>query len=93
MILSDEVRFDVAAELALQRHVSTEPFRRLYYGETTFDFVRRKRIWFTISTVVILLGVLSLAVRGLDIQHRVRRRLPHGLSPPRRSRPTDHLRR
>jgi preprotein translocase subunit SecF len=41
-------------------------FRRLYYGETTFDFVRRKKIWFTISTVVILLGVLSLSLRGLD---------------------------
>jgi preprotein translocase subunit SecF len=43
------------------------PFRRLYYGETTFDFVRRKRIWFTISTVVILLGVLSLGIRGLNM--------------------------
>jgi preprotein translocase subunit SecF len=41
-------------------------FRRLYYGETTFDFVRRKKIWFTISTVVILLGVLSLSLRGLN---------------------------
>jgi len=43
------------------------PFRRLYYGETTFDFVRRRRIWFTISTIVILLGVLSLGVRGLNM--------------------------
>jgi preprotein translocase subunit SecF len=42
-------------------------FRRLYYGETTFDFVRRKRIWFTISTVVILLGVISLGFRGLNM--------------------------
>ena len=36
------------------------PFRRLYYGETTFEFVRRKRTWFVISTVVILAGVWLL---------------------------------
>ena len=45
-------------------------FRRLYYGQTKFDFVRRRKSWFTASAVVILAGVLSLGLRGLnfDIQ-------------------------
>lgn len=42
-------------------------FRRLYYGETSFDFVRRKHFWFTISSVIILAGVISLGVRGLNL--------------------------
>jgi preprotein translocase subunit SecF len=43
------------------------PFRRLYRGETSFDFVGRRRWWFTISTVIILAGILSLGVRGLNL--------------------------
>jgi preprotein translocase subunit SecF len=41
-------------------------FRRLYYGQTKFDFVRRRRIWFAISGIIILAGALSLATRGLN---------------------------
>ncbi|MHB1988362.1 MAG: protein translocase subunit SecF [Acidimicrobiales bacterium] len=41
-------------------------FRRLYYGQTRFDFVRRKKLWFTISGLVILAGVVSIAVQGLN---------------------------
>jgi preprotein translocase subunit SecF len=41
-------------------------FHRLYYGQTKFDFVRRRRIWFAISGVVILAGVISLATQGLN---------------------------
>jgi preprotein translocase subunit SecF len=41
-------------------------FHRLYYGQTRFEFVRRKKIWFIASSVVILAGVVSLAVRGLN---------------------------
>jgi len=41
-------------------------FRRLYYGQTKFDFVRRRRIWFAVSGVIILAGVISLATRGLN---------------------------
>jgi preprotein translocase subunit SecF len=41
-------------------------FHRLYYGQTKFDFVRRRRIWFAASAIVILAGALSLAVRGLN---------------------------
>ncbi|MGH9292070.1 MAG: protein translocase subunit SecF, partial [Acidimicrobiales bacterium] len=41
-------------------------FRRLYYGQTRFDFVRRKRIWFGVSALLILAGVISMAVQGLN---------------------------
>jgi preprotein translocase subunit SecF len=41
-------------------------FRRLYYGQTHFDFVRRRRIWFAISGIIILAGAVSLATRGLN---------------------------
>src|SRR3954453_12363803 len=39
---------------------------RLYHGETSIDFVGRKRTWFIISGVVILIGLVSLFVRGLN---------------------------
>ncbi len=42
-------------------------FRRLYYGETRFEFVRRKRFWFLVSSAVILAGIISLAFRGLNL--------------------------
>ncbi len=45
----------------------TAPFRRLYRGETRFDFVGRRRLWFTISAVIILAGLVSLGVRGLNL--------------------------
>jgi preprotein translocase subunit SecF len=40
--------------------------RRIYRGETRFDFVRRRRWWYTASSVVILAGAISLATRGLN---------------------------
>ena len=40
------------------------PIQRLYRGETKFDFVGRRRVWFTISTVVIVAGIISLILRG-----------------------------
>lgn len=42
-------------------------FARLYYGQTRIEFVRRKRLWFAISSVVILAGAISLATRGLNL--------------------------
>lgn len=38
--------------------------RRLYRGETQFDFVGRRRAWFTLSSVVIVAGIISLILRG-----------------------------
>lgn len=66
---ADDADVDELLEEAAERgpDPSHGPFRRLYYGETTFDFVRRKRTWFTLSIAVILVGVISLGVRGLDL--------------------------
>ena len=53
-------------ELTAPPTVKHGRFRRIYYGETRIDFVRRRRIWFTISAIVILVGAISLGVRGLN---------------------------
>ena len=50
----------------------TEPkrhglFARLYHGETSYDFVGRKRLWFLISGLIILIGLGSLWSRGLNL--------------------------
>ncbi len=51
------------------RHDDGRPgrFGRLYQGLTTVDFVGRKKVWFTASLVVILLGIGSLGVRGFNL--------------------------
>jgi preprotein translocase subunit SecF len=41
-------------------------FGRLFRGETAFDFAGRWRRWFAISGIVILVGLASLGVRGLN---------------------------
>src|ERR1700684_3345333 len=41
-------------------------YQRLFRGETSFDFAGRWRRWAAISGVVILLGLVSLATRGLN---------------------------
>jgi preprotein translocase subunit SecF len=40
------------------------PVARLYRGETRFDFVGRRKAWFTLSTLIIVAGVLSIILRG-----------------------------
>lgn len=42
-------------------------FGRLYHGETNFDFIGRTKLWFILSGVVILVGLLSLVTRGLNL--------------------------
>jgi len=39
---------------------------RLYRGETSFDFVGRRRRWYLLSGTVILVGLIFLAVSGLN---------------------------
>lgn len=41
--------------------------RRLYHGETHFDFVGRRRIWFAASLILVLASGLSLGLRGLNL--------------------------
>jgi len=40
---------------------------RLYRGETTYDFVRNRKIGYIISGVILLLSVVSLSTRGLNL--------------------------
>jgi preprotein translocase subunit SecF len=40
------------------------PLARLYRGETRFDFVGRRRFWFSASTAIILAGIISIILRG-----------------------------
>jgi preprotein translocase subunit SecF len=40
---------------------------RLYNGETRLDIVGRKTLWFVLSGVVILVGLVSLGFRGLNL--------------------------
>jgi len=39
---------------------------RLYHGETAFDFIGRRNIWFAFSAVVIAIGAFSLVTQGLN---------------------------
>ena len=38
---------------------------RLYRGEVAYDFIGRRRVWYIASGVVLLISILSIAVRGL----------------------------
>ncbi len=68
-----EEAFDEELELAaeeLDAESSGEKrhniFVRLYRGETSFDFIGNRRWWFGVSSVIILLGIISLSTRGLN---------------------------
>ena len=39
---------------------------RLYRGEVSIDFIARRRLWYIISGTIVLLSILSLAVRGIN---------------------------
>jgi preprotein translocase subunit SecF len=59
------VSLDDAARALLARQPRGHgPLARLYRGETRFDFVGKRRIWFSISTAIILLGIISIVLRG-----------------------------
>lgn len=40
---------------------------RLYTGETSYDFVGRRRTWYTIAGVVLAVSVLALVLRGFNL--------------------------
>lgn len=44
----------------------TNGFRKLFRGETAIDFTGRWRTWFAISGIIIIVGLGSLALRGLN---------------------------
>jgi preprotein translocase subunit SecF len=39
---------------------------RLYRGEVSINFVRRQRLWYAISGLILLISVVALLVRGLN---------------------------
>lgn len=39
---------------------------RLYRGETSFNFVGKRKIWFALSTFIIVISIFSLVFRGLN---------------------------
>jgi preprotein translocase subunit SecF len=58
-----------AAELAEDEAAGIKPHNvlvRLYRGETSFDFIGRRRVWFAVSAIIIVLGIISLSTRGLN---------------------------
>ncbi len=55
---------DAARALLAKPRRGHGPIARLYRGETRFDFVGRRRVWFTVSALIILLGILSIILRG-----------------------------
>jgi preprotein translocase subunit SecF len=61
----ERVTLDDAARALLARpRRGHGPLARLYRGETRFDFVGKRRIWFAFSTLIIVLGILSIILRG-----------------------------
>ena len=42
-------------------------FGRLYQGLTTIDFVGRRKTWFSVSILIIVIGLASLGVRGFNL--------------------------
>jgi preprotein translocase subunit SecF len=55
---------DAARALLAKPRRGHGPIARLYRGETRFDFVGRRKIWFSISTLIILAGIISIILRG-----------------------------
>lgn len=41
--------------------------KRLYTGKFDIDFIRRRRTWYTISAILIVLCVASVLIRGLNL--------------------------
>jgi preprotein translocase subunit SecF len=39
---------------------------RLYRGEVSWDFIGRRRRWYVMSATVMLIGIVSLGIRGLN---------------------------
>jgi preprotein translocase subunit SecF len=59
------VSVDVAARALLAKpRRGHGPIARLYRGETRFDFVGRRKVWFAISALIIGLGIVSVILRG-----------------------------
>ena len=64
---TDGSRRDHRSRPVAKRAVKRSIWTRLYHGETNIDFVGRRKLWFTISAVAIVLSLGSLVTRGLNL--------------------------
>ncbi len=55
---------DAARALLAKPRRGHGPVARLYRGETRFDFVGRRKVWFSLSTAIIVLGIITIILRG-----------------------------
>jgi preprotein translocase subunit SecF len=39
----------------------------LYRGEVSYDFIGRRKVWYTLSAIVLLISIVSLLTRGLTL--------------------------
>ena len=54
-------------DIATNEEARPNALIRVYRGLTTIDFVRRTKIYFAISTLIIVAGLASIGVRGLNL--------------------------
>src|SRR5580700_6945883 len=57
---------ELAREDEGTRDERPNPFVRVYRGETKFDFVGRRRWWFAVSGLIIVLGLVSFGAKGFN---------------------------
>jgi len=60
----EELEYAAEAEAAADGRPNV--LLRLYRGQTSFDFIGNRRWWFGISALIIVIGVISLSVQGLN---------------------------
>jgi preprotein translocase subunit SecF len=70
--VTDETTDDVTPEDAPPTAGGAGPPKRsiwfkLYHGETNVDFIGRRRLWFALSLVAVLIGSVALLTRGLNL--------------------------
>ena len=63
--MNDQTTTDHETKVQAVRKASV--WSRLYHGETTFDFVGRRRYGFAFSLILIVLTILSLFSKGLNL--------------------------
>ena len=76
---------------AVEHHYG--PIGRLYHGLTTVDFVGRRKIWFSVSLTIIVLGIASLGVSRIQLRYRLQGRQFVGSTGPSHHRRQDDERR
>ena len=40
---------------------------RLYRGEVSYEFVEKRKIWYTISAILLVISIASLMFKGLTL--------------------------